>query len=45
MIAGRKGIAFVEYADEDSSSTAKVALHNTKYGAEDLKMKVTFAKQ
>ncbi|KAH8925195.1 hypothetical protein BT69DRAFT_1216806 [Atractiella rhizophila] len=47
MIPGRKGIAFVEYADEQSSTVAKEALHNYRFTdtGSDLKMKVTFAKQ
>jgi U2 small nuclear ribonucleoprotein B'' len=43
MIPGRKGIAFVEYTDEGSSSTARDALHNYRIGED--KMKVTFARQ
>lgn len=39
LIPGRKGIAFVEYTDEPSSTTAREALHNYKVG-EDHKMKV-----
>lgn len=50
MIPGRKGIAFVEYDDENSASTARDALHNTKLhgvtaGQEEMRMKVSFAKQ
>lgn len=37
-IPGRKNIAFVEYADENASSTARDALHNTKI--QDMKLKV-----
>ncbi|GAA5906748.1 hypothetical protein JCM5296_000827 [Sporobolomyces johnsonii] len=49
-IPGRRNIAFVEFADEASSSVARDALHNTKFGAEagkdeGLKLKVTFAKK
>ncbi|CEQ42634.1 SPOSA6832_04461 [Sporobolomyces salmonicolor] len=49
-IPGRRNIAFVEFADEGSSSVARDALHNTKFGAEagkdeGLKLKVTFAKK
>ena len=40
LIPGRKGIAFVEYADEQSSTTAREALHNYKVD-EDHKMKVS----
>ena len=38
-IPGRKGIAFVEYADEGSSQVAREALHNYKID-DDHKMKV-----
>lgn len=44
-IPGRKNIAFVEYDDEDSAGSAREALHNTKFGDGDSKLKVTFAKQ
>ena len=37
-IPGRKNIAFVEYEDENASSTARDALHNTKI--QDMKIKV-----
>lgn len=40
-IPGRKGIAFVEFADESSSTVAREALHNYKID-EDHKMKVRF---
>ena len=38
-IPGRKGIAFVEFSDEQSSTTAREALHNHKID-DDHKMKV-----
>lgn len=38
-IPGRKGIAFVEFADEQSSAVAREALHNYKID-DDHKMKV-----
>lgn len=54
-IPGRKNIAFVEFADEQSSGVARDALHNTKFSGttgavmaqseEGLKIKVTFAKK
>jgi len=46
LIPSRKGIAFVQYLDETSSSVAKDALHNVKFGDADggAKMKVTFAR-
>lgn len=44
LIPGRKGIAFVEYTDEPSSTAAREALHNYKVD-EEHKMKVTYAKQ
>lgn len=51
-IPGRKNIAFVEFADEHSSSVARDALHNSKFSGttgatsdEGLKIKVTFAKK
>lgn len=39
LIPGRKGIAFVEYTDEASSTVAREALHNYKIDEEN-KMKV-----
>jgi hypothetical protein len=42
LIPGRKGIAFVEYTDEASSTVAREALHNYKVD-EDHKMKVGVA--
>lgn len=39
LIPGRKGIAFVEYTDEASSTVAREALHNYKID-EEHKMKV-----
>ncbi|GAA5865422.1 hypothetical protein JCM3774_005631 [Rhodotorula dairenensis] len=54
-IPGRKSIAFVEFADEQSSAVARDALHNTRFSGaagavpptadEGLKIKVTFAKR
>lgn len=54
-IPGRKNIAFVEFADEQSSAVAKEALHNTRFSGaagavpatseEGNKIKVTFAKR
>jgi U2 small nuclear ribonucleoprotein B'' len=51
-IPGRRNIAFVEFADEHSSSVARDALHNSKFSGttgasseEGLKIKVTFAKK
>ncbi|BGP24012.1 RNA binding protein [Rhodotorula toruloides] len=54
-IPGRKNIAFVEFADEQSSGVARDALHNTKFSGttgavmaqsdDGLKIKVTFAKR
>lgn len=40
LIPGRKGIAFVEYTDEASSTAAREALHNYKVD-EEHKMKVS----
>lgn len=42
LIPGRKGIAFVEYTDEASSTVAREALHNYKVD-EEHKMKVGIA--
>lgn len=42
LIPGRKGIAFVEYVDEQSAIPAKEALHNYKID-DDHKMKVRAA--
>ncbi|GAA5986561.1 hypothetical protein JCM10908_003799 [Rhodotorula pacifica] len=54
-IPGRRNIAFVEFAEEQSAGVAREALHNTRFsgtagavptdGEEGLKIKVTFAKR
>ncbi|WVQ73528.1 hypothetical protein IAR50_003102 [Cryptococcus sp. DSM 104548] len=43
-IPAKKDIAFVEFADEDSATVAKDALHNFKIDGET-KMKVTYARK
>jgi hypothetical protein len=35
MVPGRKGIAFVEYTDDASSTVARDKLHNIKYGGSE----------
>ncbi|KAG8902167.1 hypothetical protein FRB99_004804 [Tulasnella sp. 403] len=40
----KKDIAFIEYADEDSATTAKDALHNNKIDGES-KIKITYARK
>jgi len=40
----KKEIAFVEYADEESATTAKDALHNYKVDGES-KIKITYARK
>jgi U2 small nuclear ribonucleoprotein B'' len=44
LIPTKKDIAFVEYTDEASSTTAKEALHNYKLDGES-KIKITFARK
>jgi len=44
MIPTKKDIAFIEYADEASSTAAKDALHNYKLDGEQ-KIKITFARK
>lgn len=44
LIPTKRDIAFVEYADEESATVAKDALHNFKIDGET-KMKVTFARK
>ncbi|KAJ9098092.1 hypothetical protein QFC20_006040 [Naganishia adeliensis] len=44
LIPAKKDIAFVEYADEESATVAKEALHNFKIDGET-KMKVSYAKK
>jgi U2 small nuclear ribonucleoprotein B'' len=45
MVPGRKGLAFVEYDDDASATTAKEKLHNRWGDGDDApKMKVSFAK-
>ncbi|KAF9048264.1 RNA-binding domain-containing protein [Hymenopellis radicata] len=44
LIDTKKDIAFVEYTDEASSTTAKDALHNYKLDGEN-KIKITFARK
>jgi len=44
LIPTKKDIAFVEYLDEDSATTAKEALHNYKLDG-DAKIKITYARK